>query len=35
MMHKMNPGFSPVRRSLFRGFAPVTSVFGATAPTAG
>jgi len=35
MMHMMNPGFEPVRRSPFCGIAPVTSSFGATAPTAG
>lgn len=35
MMHMMNPGFAAVRRSPFRGIAPVTSSFGATAPTAG
>lgn len=35
MMHMMNPGFSPVRRSPFCANAPVTSPFGATTPTAG
>ncbi len=35
MMHMITPGFAPVRRSPFRGFAPVTSSFGATAPAAG
>lgn len=35
MMHMITPGFEPVRRTPFRGSAPVTSPFGATAPTAG
>jgi hypothetical protein len=35
MMHMINPGFAPVRRSPFKGIAPVTSTFGAVAPTAG
>ncbi len=35
MMHMMNPAFTPVHRSPFRASAPVTPVFGVTAPTAG
>lgn len=35
MMHMNTPGFGLVRRSPFCGIAPVTSSFGATAPTAG
>jgi len=35
MMHMTNPGFETVHRSPFCGIAPVTSSFGATAPTAG
>ncbi|SDH15940.1 hypothetical protein SAMN04489810_2267 [Microbacterium pygmaeum] len=35
MMHMITPGFEPNQRSPFRGIAPVTPSFGATAPTAG
>jgi hypothetical protein len=35
MMHMITPRVAPVRRSPFCGIAPVTSSFGATAPTAG
>lgn len=35
MMHMTNTGFAPVSRSPFCANAPVTSLFDATAPTAG